>query len=69
MLPSHDALLAWRKELLADLGGDAAVSAQQMAIIKAAVRTRLYVDSLDAWILEHGSLVNARRRAGAGRSA
>src|SRR5262249_42850559 len=46
-----------------DLGGEAAVSAQQMALVEAAVRTRLYVDSLDAWILEHGSLVNARRRS------
>src|SRR5262249_58095555 len=46
-----------------DLGGEAAVSAQQMALVEAAVRTRLYVDTLDAWILEHGSLVNARRRA------
>jgi hypothetical protein len=56
------ALLAWRRELLEDLGGEAAVSAQQMALVEAAVRTRLYVDSLDAWIMEHGSLVNARRR-------
>jgi hypothetical protein len=56
------ALLAWRTELLADLGGEVAVSAQQMALVEAAVRTRLYVDSLDAWIMEHGSPVNARRR-------
>jgi hypothetical protein len=57
------ALLGWRRELVADLGGEGAVSAQQWALVEAAVRTRLYVDSLDAWILEHGSLVNARRRA------
>jgi hypothetical protein len=57
------ALLAWRKELLTDLGGEATVSAQEMALVEAAVRTRLYVDALDAWLLERGSLVNARRRA------
>ena len=57
------ALLAWRREILDDLGGEAVVSAQQMALVEAAVRTRLYVDSLDAWIMEHGSLVNARRRS------
>ncbi len=56
------ALLGWRKDLVEDLGGETAVSAQQTALVEAAVRTRLYVDSLDAWILEHGSLVNARRR-------
>jgi hypothetical protein len=57
------ALLTWRTDLLADLGGEAAVSAQQHALVEAAVRTRLFVDHLDAWILEHGSLVNARRRS------
>src|SRR5215467_425270 len=57
------ALLRWRRDLVEDLGGEAAVSTQQVALVEAAVRTRLYVDTLDAWILEHGSLVNARRRA------
>jgi hypothetical protein len=57
------ALLGWRRDLLTDLGGETAVSAQQHALVEAAVRTRLYVDHLDAWILEHGSLVNARRRS------
>jgi hypothetical protein len=40
------ALLGWRRELVADLGGEAAVSGQRMALVEAAVRTRLYVDSL-----------------------
>jgi hypothetical protein len=46
------ALLGWRKDLLDDLGGETAVSAQQMALVEAAVRTRLYVDHVDAWIME-----------------
>jgi hypothetical protein len=57
------ALLGWQRELIEDLGGEAAVSAQQRALVEVAVRTRLYVDALDAWMMEHGSLVNARRRA------
>ena len=57
------ALLAWRRELVADLGGEEVVSAQQQALVELAVRTRLYVDSLDAWIMEQPSLVNARKRA------
>jgi hypothetical protein len=56
-------LLAWRSDLVDDLGGEAEVSAQQMALVEAAVRTRLYVEHLDAWIMEYGSLVNARRRS------
>jgi hypothetical protein len=36
-----------------DLGGEDAEGAQQMALIEAAVRTRrLYVDHVDAWIIE-----------------
>ena len=57
------ALLAWRRELIADLGGEEAVSAQQRMLIELAARTRLYVDSIDAWIMEQPSLVNARKRS------
>ncbi len=57
------ALLAWRSELLADLGGEETVSAQQMALVDMAVRTRLYVDSLDVWIMEQESLVNRKRKS------
>ncbi len=56
-------LIAWRNELIADLGGGQAVSAQQRALVDLATRTKLYLDSLDAWIMEQPSLVNARRRA------
>ena len=57
------ALVAWRCELLSDLGGEESVSAQQMALVDMAVRTRLYVDSLDAWIMEQESLVNRKRKS------
>jgi len=57
------ALVAWRAELLADLGGEAAVSAQRRALVDLVVRTKLYVDSLDAWLVSQPSLVLTRRRA------
>jgi hypothetical protein len=57
------ALLDWRKELIADLGGDEAISAQQRALVDAASRTRLYVDHLDFFLMQQPSLVNARRKA------
>jgi len=57
------ALIAWRNELLADLGGEGNVSAQRLALIDLATRTRLYVDSLDAWIMEQDSLVNRRKKS------
>jgi hypothetical protein len=57
------ALIAWRNELIVDLGGDSCVSAQLRALVDLATRTKLYLDSLDAWLMEQPSLVNARRRA------
>jgi hypothetical protein len=57
------ALLDWRKELIADLGGGGAVSAQQMALVEAASRTRLYLDHLDCFLMSQRSLVNAKRKA------
>jgi hypothetical protein len=57
------ALAQWRRELIGDLGGPEAVSTQQLAFIELAVRTKLLLDSIDAWLLKQPSLVNARRRA------
>jgi hypothetical protein len=56
-------LLEWRRDLIADLGGDAAISAQQRALIEVATRTRLYVDHLDAFLMSQRSLVNLKRKA------
>ncbi len=39
------ALLNWRKELVADLGGPEAISAAQSALIEATCRTKLFLDS------------------------
>jgi hypothetical protein len=57
------ALIAWRGELIADLGGPEACSAAKLALVELAVRTRLYVDSLDAWLLAQRSLIQAKKRA------
>jgi hypothetical protein len=52
------ALGQWRMELVADLGGKDAVSSQQGVILDLAVRTKLMLDSIDAWLLTRPSLVN-----------
>lgn len=57
------ALAGWRDELIGDLGGDAAISTQQRALVDLVVRTKLMLDSIDAWLLRQPSLVNARKRA------
>ena len=54
-------LAAFKADLVRDLGGD--VSTQQLAVIDLAVRTRLLLDSIDAWLLVQPSLVNQRKRA------
>ena len=56
-------LAEWRQELIQDLGGPDAVSTQSRAIVDLAVRTKLLLDSVDAWLLTQPSLVNKRTRA------
>ncbi len=56
------ALVEWRDELIQDLGGLDAVSTQEKAVVELAVKTKLLLDSIDAWLLSQPSLVNARRR-------
>jgi hypothetical protein len=57
------ALAAWRSELLADLGGIENVTTQELALVEEAVKTKLILDSVDAWLLSQPSLINKRTRA------
>jgi hypothetical protein len=56
------ALVRWRKELVTTLGGPDAVTPQRQALIDLAVRTRLFVDHVDAWLMEQSTLVGGRGR-------
>jgi hypothetical protein len=56
-------LAAWRADLLADLGGEGALSTQQRALVDVIVRQKLLLESVDAWLLIQPSLVNGRKRA------
>lgn len=57
------ALDHWRDQLISDLGGSEQISTQQRAIINVAVKTKLLLDSVDAWLLQQPSLINLRKRA------
>ncbi len=56
------ALSRWRSDLIRDLGGDTAISTQQEALVDLAVKSKLLLDSIDAWLLQQPSLVNKRKR-------
>lgn len=57
------ALAQWRGLLIADLGGDSALSTQQKAIVDLCVKDKLMLDSIDAWILTQDSIINKRKKA------
>jgi hypothetical protein len=57
------ALAAWCAELAADLGGSAALSTAQRALIEQAATTRLILDSIDGWLTTQPSLIDRRKRA------
>jgi hypothetical protein len=42
-------LIRWREDLIGAKGGPGAISPQIDALIDMAVRTRLYLESIDAW--------------------
>jgi hypothetical protein len=56
------ALQAWRSELISDLGGIEQVSAAKLALVDAAVKSKLILDSIEVWIFEQPTLVNKRTR-------
>jgi hypothetical protein len=55
-------LLAWREQLIDDLGGIEQVSAQQLTVLELAARTKILLDGIDAWLFEQPSLINKRER-------
>src|SRR5215813_5500715 len=55
------ALIRWRRELVADLGGD--VSTQQGAVIDLCCKNKLLLDAIDAWLLTQKSLINKKHKA------
>jgi hypothetical protein len=61
--PVGRALTAWRADLLGDLGGAESVTTQQVAVVDVAVRTKLLLDSVDAWLLAQPTLVHHRTRS------
>jgi hypothetical protein len=57
------ALMQWRAELIRDLGGESALSAQRLALVEMIIRTRLYLDHCDGFLLQQPSLINKKRRS------
>jgi hypothetical protein len=56
-------LKKWRADLVADLGGEDNVSVQQSALIDLTVKSKLLLDSIDAWLLTQPTLINKRKKA------
>lgn len=57
------ALAAWRRELIADLGGEGTVSTQQAALVDLLTREKLLLDSIDAYLAQlGGQIINRKKR-------
>jgi hypothetical protein len=53
----------WRDSIVADLGGQEAVSSQKATLIDAAARTVLYLNHIDCFLMQQPGLVNKRRKS------
>jgi hypothetical protein len=51
-------LFAWRRQLIADLGGERELSAQRMALVDLASRTRAHLEIVDAYLAGLPSLID-----------
>lgn len=56
-------LIEWKSQLVRDLGGEENISTQRLQLVDMAVRTRLFLSHIDAFLLAQPSLVNKRHRA------
>jgi hypothetical protein len=64
--PVERAARAWRQDVVADLGGVAALPATKAALLDAIVGTKLLLDSIDRYVIElaaQDGLVSRRHRA------
>jgi hypothetical protein len=52
-------LARWRSDLERDLGG--AISTQQSTLIDLALKTKLFLDAVDGWLLRQRYLVTKKR--------
>ena len=57
------ALVEWKEALVNALGGPDQISPQRAALIDLIVRTRLYVDCVDRFLLSQESIVDKRKRS------
>lgn len=57
---AYRAMDAWRSALVADLGGEAALSALQRAVVDVTARTHMLLDHVDAFLLEQATLLVGR---------
>jgi hypothetical protein len=60
----YRALAEWRASLTKDLGGD--LSTQEAAMVELICRTKLFLDSIDLFLMEQPSLVNKKKRVAFG---
>jgi hypothetical protein len=56
------ALLSWRRDLIADLGGPEVITTQQLTLVDIAMRSKVLLDSVDDWLLRQPSLVSYRHK-------
>ena len=55
-------LIEWRDSIIADLGGTENISAMERSLLDVAIKTKLILDSVDAYLLAQPTLVDKTRK-------
>lgn len=59
----YRALVEWRVELMRDLGTEESLTAQEKVLVDLVLRTKLFLDHIDSWLMTQESLVNKKKRS------
>lgn len=54
-------LIAWRRNLIGDLGGESNVTTAERTLIESATRTKLFLDHIDAFLISQKTLVRRNK--------
>jgi hypothetical protein len=57
------AVREWRDQLITDLGTRESLSTQQYTLIEYAVRTKLFLDSIDGFLMQQPSIIIKKRKS------
>ena len=59
----YRALVEWRRELMADIGGEESLTVQQKVLVDLILRTKLFLDHIDSRLMQQEWLIHRKKKS------